>query len=238
VEDHRHERFAEADFTGATFKGVIFHGVKITDALLSDVEISGNVGGLTVNGVDVTDHVEAELDRRHPERLLLRPTDPAGMRVAWQTVQRFAAVTLDRARALPPDCLDDKVEGEFSYLETLRHLVCATDRWISGPVMADPHPFHPLGRPNDPLDDVQPGVFDLDARPTLDEVLVVRRERMERVAAIIEGITPEELDRRVWSPNGGETTVRYCLRVVIREEWWHDQYANRDLTVVEELSGS
>jgi hypothetical protein len=65
------------------------------------------------------------------------------------------------------------------------------------------------------------------------DLLAVRRERMSRVADIVEGIDGRELDRQVASPNGGTTTVKSCLHVVFREEWWHDQYANRDLAVLE-----
>ncbi len=68
MDDRRNEQFIEADLSGARFRGVILTNVKISDARLSDVDISGFVGGLVVNGVDVTAYVEAELDRRHPER--------------------------------------------------------------------------------------------------------------------------------------------------------------------------
>ena len=108
----------------------------------------------------------------------------------------------------------------------------ATDRWVTGPVLEDPDPFHPLGLPNPPLDQVPDGMFQLDARPTLDEVLAVRRERMDRVAGIIRGIDAAELGREVQSPNGGTTAVADCLRIVFREEWWHDRYANRDLAIL------
>ena len=133
------------------------------------------------------------------------------------------------SRALDPDQLDESVEGEWSFVETLRHLVFATDRWITGPVLHDPNPFHPLGMPNPPYDEVTSRYFDLDARPTLDEVVAVRRERMDRVAALVNAIDADELNRQVPSPNGGTTTVMSCLHIIFREEWWHDQYANRDL---------
>jgi hypothetical protein len=232
MEDHRDEQFIEADFTGARFRGVLFTDVTISDAWLVNVDISGLVDGLSINGVDVTAYVEAELDRRHPERRLLAPDDPAGMVIAWQTIEDLVAATLVRARALAPELLDVSVDGEWSYLQTLRHLVYATDRWITGPVLSDPHPFHRLGRPNDPIDEVPAGLLDLEATPTLDEVLVVRRQRMDRVAALIDRLDDEQLDREVTSPNGGPTTVRHCLHVVLREEWWHDQYANRDLAIL------
>jgi hypothetical protein len=233
MDDYRNARFLEADFGGARFHGVNFSNVKISDAWLFDVEISGLVGNLSVNGVDVSAYVEAELNKRHPERLLLAPFDPDGMRRAWKTIEGFASATLDRARALPPDKLDESVNGEWSFLETLRHLVFATDRWITGPVLLEANPFHPLGMPNPPLDEVPANVFDLDAKPALDEVLAVRRERMDRVAEHIKKINADELGRRVQSPNGGTTTVMSCLHVVFREEWWHDHYGNRDLAILE-----
>ena len=205
MDDHKNARFEEADFSGARFHGVNFSSVKISDAWLFNVEISGLVGNLSVNGVDVSAYVEGELNRRHPERLLLAPADPDGMRSAWKSIEDFSAATLDRARALPPDKLDESVDEEWSFLETLRHLVFATDRWITGPVLGDADPFHPLGMPNPPHDEVPAGVFDLDAKPTLDEVLAVRRERMDRVAELIEGIDADELNRQVPSPNGGMT---------------------------------
>jgi len=38
--------------------------------------------------------------------------------------------TVERARLLPPDLLHESVDGEWSFIETLRHLVFATDSWI------------------------------------------------------------------------------------------------------------
>jgi hypothetical protein len=233
MEDHQNARFVEADFSGARFHGVNFSKVKISDARLFDVDISGLVGNLSVNGVDVSAYVEAELNQRHPERLLLAPFDPDGMRRAWKSIEDFSAATIDRARALPPDMLDESIDEEWSFLETLRHLVFATDRWITGPVLGDRKPFHPLGMPNPPLDEAPADVFDLEAKPAFDEVLAVRRERMDRVAELIKGIDADELSRGVPSPNAGTTTVMSCLHVVFREEWWHDQYANRDLAILE-----
>jgi len=64
-------------------------------------------------------------------------------------------------------------------------------------------------------------------------VLAVRRERMDRVAELVEGFNVDDLNRQVPSPNGGTVSVMNCLHVVFREEWAHDQYANRDLEILE-----
>ena len=92
--------------------------------------------------------------------------------------------------------------------------------------------------PNPPLDEVPAGIFDLDAKPTFDDVLAVRRGRMNRVAELIQCINVNELRRQVPSPNGGMTSAMSCLHVVFREEWWHDQYANRDLAILESNSSA
>jgi hypothetical protein len=233
VQDHKDARFFEADFSGAWFHGVKFSNVKISNAWLFNVDLSGLVSNLTVNGIDVTAFVEAELNARHPERLLLAPFDADGMRTAWKTIEDFSSATLHRARTLPTEKLNESVNEEWSYLETLRHLVFATDRWITGPVLGRATPFHPLGMPNPPHDDLPAGMFDVAARPTIDEVLPVRRERMNLVAELVATIDASELSRQVASPNGGRTTVMSCLHIVFRDEWWHNQYANRDLAILE-----
>jgi len=58
---------------------------------------------------------------------------------------------------------------------------------------------------------------------------------MDRVAELVKGINPDDLNRQVASPNGGMTSTMSCLHIVFREEWWHDQFANRDLTLVSAL---
>ncbi len=54
-----------------------------------NVEISGEIENVTINGVDVAPLVDAELDRRYPDRVKMRPTDPAGFREAWDVVERL-----------------------------------------------------------------------------------------------------------------------------------------------------
>jgi len=80
-----------------------------------------------------------------------------------------AAATLERARRVPPDRLNESVGGDWTLLETIRHLVFATERWITGPALSDVEPFHPLGMPTPPIDEVPPGILEFDACPSLDE---------------------------------------------------------------------
>ena len=49
-------------------RAVFFHHVRLSGAELYDVDITGDVDQVTINGVDIGPLVEAELNRRHPDR--------------------------------------------------------------------------------------------------------------------------------------------------------------------------
>lgn len=235
----RGSRFEGVDLSGAQFRGVDLTGVRMRGVVLSDGVIDGEVGGLTINGVDVGPLIDRELDRREPDRAKMRPTDPAGFREAWDVLERRWDLTLRRARRLDPALLHVSVDGEWSFVETLRHLVFATDAWVGRVLLGDPSPWHPLGLPWDELPDT-PGIpRDRDARPTLDEVLVVRRDRTAMVRQVLDGLTEAALDGRTtpveapgWPPPRS-FEVRECLLVVLSEEWEHRRYAERDLLALE-----
>ena len=245
---HRGETFRRFDFTeavfddtylvGARFKNVALKGARITGSQVVDVDITGEVERLTVNGVDVTDFVEAELDRREPDRAKMRPRTPAEFREAWDILERDWAQTVDRARVLDPDLLHERVDDEWSFIETLRHLVFATDAWVNRAYLGDPAPWDPLGLPHDDMEDA-PGVpRDRSARPSLDEVLALRADRMATVRRVFADLTDEQLAgtaEAVTEPGYPASTsfpVRRCLGAVVNEEWWHRQFAERDLAVL------
>jgi hypothetical protein len=230
-------RAARLDRT--TFRAVDLTGVVMRNVEMCDVDIHGELRNVTINGVDVGRLVEEELDRRHPERAMMRPTDPAGFRAAWDVVERLWDDTVERARRLDPALLHESVDGEWSFVETLRHLVFATDAWIRRAVLGDPFPWHSLDLPWDEMPDT-PGVpRDRAARPALDEVLALRRDRMSSVRRLVDGLTEEQLDGCTtpvdapgW-PQPRSYPVRECLLVVLNEEWEHRLYAERDLDALD-----
>ncbi len=233
-------RFEEVDFSRSRFSNVYFRDTVIRGAWLQRVEIDGHLDRVTINGVDVGPLIEAELDRRDPDRTLLRPTDADGFRRAWEVVVRRWDAAVERARALPEDLLHERVDGEWSFVETLRHLVFATDAWVLRAVLGDPAPYHRLGLPHSEMPADTPGVpADTEARPSLDEVLAVRAERMATIARVLEELTDEQLDamtRPVLEPGYPESAsfpVRRCLSTVLQEEWLHRGYAERDLAQLE-----
>jgi hypothetical protein len=248
-EDLSGSRFYEVDLTKAHFENVEmasarFQNVYLTGSILrglwlEDVDIDGEIRNVTINGVDIGPLIEAELDRRHPERIKLRPTDADGFREAWAVIEQSWPPTIERARRLAPELLHERVEGEWSFIETLRHLVFATDAWVSRAILGDPSPYSPLGLMHTEAKDI-PGVpNDPDLRPSLDEVLAVRAERMATVRQVIAGLTDEKLagmTEPVLEPGYPESEsfeVRRCLQAVVNEEWAHRTYAERDLAVLE-----
>jgi DinB superfamily len=232
IRDVSGARFDQVNLSGTRVHGAFLIDTKVTDAWVHSLDLSGNIQSLVVNGVEVAGYVQAELERRHPELGYLDSKDVPGLQRAWAKVQEIAAATLDTARRLPPAMLDESVDDEYSYLQTLRHLVFAVDRWITGPVLGEAEQFHPLGYPYDSAPPAERASLDLDANPTLDEVLEVRAKRMGFVDTLVRDATDESLARVVDSPNGGTTTVGDCIRVVMFEEWWHHRYADRDLAVL------
>ena len=86
--DWSHSRFEEVDFSQSRFHNVYFQDTVIRGAWLKRVEIDGYVDEVTINGVDVGPLIEAELDRRDPDRRLLRATDAEGLRTAWNVAVR------------------------------------------------------------------------------------------------------------------------------------------------------
>ncbi|TDD17469.1 DUF664 domain-containing protein [Kribbella turkmenica] len=237
--DLRAALMRDVDLRDARFERVVLTGTRMRGVELGHVTIDGDIEDLVINGVDVAPFVYAELDRRYPDRAKMRPTDPAGFRSAWDILERLWDGTVRRARVLRPEQLHERVDGEWSFIETLRHLVFATDAWVGRVILGDPRPWDALDLPFDGMADV-PGVpRDRTVRPSLDEVLALRNDRMAMVRRLVDNLTVDRLDARTtpvpepaW-PDSISYAVRDCLLIVLNEEWQHRLYAERDLDALE-----
>jgi hypothetical protein len=222
--------FWGADLGGARFRDVDLTGARISHAWVVDVEIDALVDRLVVNGVDVTDYVN-ERDPWHPLRSMIRAPDPEGMRDAWAALEAEWAKTIARARALPEAKLHESVGGEWSFVETLRHLVMAMDKWFTAPVLGEG--FDPIGIPNrGSIDFPWPGL-DRSLPPSFAEVLAVREGRAARFRAFLASVPAGDLDRTMDVLENGESSLRDCIGTVLEEEFWHNRYALRDLAQLE-----
>lgn len=184
----------------------------------------------------VVDGVSVHSPLTEPQARVILPfgllaDDPDGLLAAWSRVEEMWNATTDRALQLPAEALSERVNGEWSFLETLRHLVMVTDGWVRRTVLDVESPFHPLGVPPHFIDGAELGL-DLDATPDAEVVLAVRRDRMAQVREAIIGSTPEDLVAVVTRGARPWTTLG-ALQVVIFEEWAHHQYATRDLATLE-----
>jgi len=237
----RGARLEAADLRGARFTDCDLTGVTIRDGWLVDVSISGYLSNVTVNGVDVTDYVSAELDRRHPERVQFREGRTADdFRDMWDTIERLWAQATERAGRLPAAALTQKVNEEWSFAQTLRHLIFVTDAWASRTVLDEERPYHPIGLPQTwyPVADAAKLGIDLAAEPGYPDILAARADRMAVIRRIVAGLTDDDLGRPCpRSPAPGypeeENSVAGCLAVVMDEEIEHYRFAVRDLAVLE-----
>jgi hypothetical protein len=237
-DDFTGAEFVDVNLTGAVFREADLSRVRMHGVLLTGANLDGDITGLVVNGVEVEPLIEAELDRRFPERLQLRPTTAAGFRQAWTVVEGFWADTMRRVEAMPEQQRHRSVGGEWSFTETVRHLVFVTDAWLGQAVLRLATPFHPLGLPASFLTDSVSFGIDPSAAFSYEDVVAARADRMALVRDYVAAITQDELDlvrdpydAPGWPPPAPRT-ARACLQVILNEEWTHHQFALRDLAAL------
>ena len=233
--DLRGARFVAADLSGAVMRGVEVRGADIDSPWLFEGE-----SFLRVNGVDVIPLVEAELNRRFPGRAERRAAGPDALRAAWETLERTWAATLKRVEAMPVGTVDVSVGGEWSFAQTLRHLVLATDVWLGQSILEIGQPFHPIGLPHTGAEDdgLDISIF-TTVTPSYAEVLEVRAGRVAMVRDFLATVTSDELAATrtdPWDSEHRQTTLS-CLHVILEEEWEHHRYAVRDLDAMAANSG-
>jgi uncharacterized damage-inducible protein DinB len=227
------------DLSGKVFADTNLRGARFVESDLADVVVRGcDVEGmeidapwlrfgrpLTVNGVDVGPFVEAELNRRFPGRELQEAPDLEGLRVAWAALESAWVTLIERADGMPEGTVDRSVDGEWSFAQTLRHLVMATDKWVGRMLGTE---AHPLGLNYNQRDDGPP--------PPYDEVLAASLDRRRRIRDHLATVTPEQLDELVPDPNNPEkstVSIRACFHVVLEEGWEHLRFATRDLDLID-----
>ena len=150
--------------------------------------------------------------------------------VSWAALEREWASTLEQAGRLSDADRRRSVNGEWSFVDTLRHLVFAIDKWFTVPSAGSR--FHAIGIPNSGSASLPWDGLDPDADPTYDEVLAVRSDRSRRFAEHLAGLTDGDLDRDVDILENGTVPLRECVYTVFEEEFEHRRYALRDLAEV------
>lgn len=234
-------RFDNQDLTDAEFRECDLTRARMIGVVMQDAVIDGLVSNLVVNGVEVTSYVEAELDRRHPVRLLIRSTDPADLREAHRQLRASWAATVERLRDLPQGSEHQRVGGEWSAVETLRHLVFVHDSWFRRCCLGSTQQFTGIGLASDFVPDQEEHGLDRAAVPGLEEVLAVRDDQAAELARWLATVTADGLSAAApvpagpgWPPYARGKSVLQCLHVVLDEEWAHHGFCVRDLDLLEE----
>lgn len=238
-DDLQAAEFVDADlsrarFTRSDLSGVVMRGVEMSGADI-DAPWLPHGDGLRINGVDVTPYVEAELNSRFPGRADRRAQDPQGLRDNWDTLQRTWATGLDRVAAMPEGTATVSVDGEWSFQQTVQHLIHATDVWFCRGVLELEQPFHPLGLADKSAEEEGLDMSQVRTDPSYADVLDARAERVQMVTDFLATVTPEELDTVRKNPHAPQypETTRSCIHVILEEEWEHYRFAMRDLDTIE-----
>jgi hypothetical protein len=236
--DLRGARFVRADLSGVVMRGVQVQGAEIDAPWLFEGDTF-----LRVNGVDVIPLVDAELNRRFPGRADRHAGDPDGLRAAWAALERTWSATLARVAAMPDGTVDRQVDGEWSFAQTLRHLVIATDMWLGRAILEIDQPFHPLGLldadTREDEDGPDKSIF-ATTTPSYSDVLEARAGRVAMVRDFLASVTPDVLAATRSNPHDPkyQQTTLSCLHVIFDEEWEHHRYAVRDLDTIEAKDGA
>jgi uncharacterized damage-inducible protein DinB len=166
------------------------------------------------------------------------PRTPEAFRTAWADLERLWGETLAKAMKLGEDQLHESVDGEWSFVQTLRHLAYASDLWVFAVVQGVPDPYDPLDLPFDGYARFpNPIPYERDARPPLADVLALRADRVTRVRTFLDGLTQEQIESTVefrsegW-PFDEDFPIGPCLATVVNEEWHHRSFAERDLDIL------
>lgn len=174
------------------------------------------------------------------ERALSRwPSDLTGLRTEWSLIKERWRQTDARAVALGEAACHERVDDEWSYVETLRHLVFVTDAWLGRVVLGEATPYHREALPPTFLPDLSFLGIDAGAEVALQDALALRREAQGTVDRVLAELDEAGLARICGAnPAPGfppETTqpVLRCIRTVLGEESAHCDFANRDLAVLE-----
>lgn len=231
--------FKDQDLTDAEFRECDMTRARLIGVVMQDAVIDGLVSNLVVNGVEVMSYVEAELDRRHPVRLQLRSADPADLRQAFRQLRTDWAATVERLRGMPRGCEHQRVGGEWSAVQTLRHLVFVHDSWFRRCCLGSTGPFTPIGLGPEYVPDQEEQGLDRAAAPSLDEVLAVRDVQGAELERWLSTVTAAQLSApapapagRGWPPCASGKSVLECVHVVLDEEWAHHGFCVRDLDLL------
>lgn len=162
-----------------------------------------------------------------PQRV---PVDPVAARASVAEVTRLLQTTIERASTFTEDERNQRVNDEWSAVESLRHVIFVIDIWVGKLMKGEDDPFHPIGMPPHFVGANSPQSIDRDARPTFDQACEVMRGRLSTLRNFVDALTDNDLER----PNPTHAkNLAGALGVVFDELTYHNAFMNRDLDLIE-----
>jgi hypothetical protein len=223
--------FHNINLAHATFDDVNMEAVQIHNANLKDMVIDdANISGLTIFGVRVDELLEAEFDRRDPERARLRIHDilnPEEVRCVLAHLDEVRAGFYAQLRATPPDVLiAHPGPDRWSALEHVRHLVFAEDMYLNHWLLRNDHPWYKLGF-LPPFLEGNPAFVEVGSEPTDDlEIVLAAWDTIHAgMQVFVAEITPDILKRDTSDVDFGQRCIGRVLQGMAQHDLIHIRMA-------------
>jgi hypothetical protein len=229
--------FREVSLRDAVFDGVDLAGARVVNPNLKGCSITGGLlyQGMTILGIPVLSMLDAELDRRDPERARLHTDDPHDPEIVRGVAERLEALrSAFRAtlRSAPPDLLRRRPEEKrWSAIEHLRHLVFAEEIDTNRVILRNEDPFSKLGLLPDMWAHI-PEFAGVGTEPSEDlEVILAAWDKIHsRTTAFLHGATGEELSRVTGDFGCGPGTVGRVINDAAHHDLEHIRFAEAALS--------
>jgi uncharacterized damage-inducible protein DinB len=233
--------FRDVNLSGATFEDVNLAGATVRNANLEGLHIEDvNIEGLTVFGFRVDELIEAECDRRDPERARLKMRDlcdPEAVREVMARLEGIRAAFRRRLRATDAGLLAARPGAdEWSALENVRHMLFAEDLYLNRFILQNDKPLNRLGLLPHFLQSAQ-GFEDVGREPSddLEAVLAAWDAVHADMRAFLGDLTPERLQSTARNLDGKPRgTVSDVLQGLARHDLEHVRQAEAALTALEQ----
>lgn len=245
-------------FENSNMAGAIFHNVNLEGSAFDDVNLAGasirnanmrnfsiadaDIRGLTIYGFHIDQLIEAELDRRDPERVRLRMEDcydPECVRAVLDHLCEVRASFGDFLRKADPPLLVLRPDPDnWSVLENLRHLIFAEDLYLNRWLLQNDEPWCKLGlRPAFLADD--PRYAEVGSQPCedLDPLLAAWDAIHTRMMAYVASVPAEELRRDTSKIDFGQGTVGRVLQTLASHDLEHIRQAQAALARLSQPEG-
>ena len=235
------ETFEHRDMSGSVFRDVSLRGALFDDVNLAEATIHGaylaglsidqaDITGMTVSGIRIDLLVEAELDRRDPERVRLRMSDPYDPQRLRAVVERLGVVREEFAallRSLPLDSLTAQpAPGSWSALENLRHMIFVEELYTNRWLLRSDAPWCKSGLVADFLTG-DPEYADVGSEPTddLESLLAAWDAVHARTTDFVARATEDDLRRETRSAGSRQSTAGRDLQVLVGHTLAHVRQA-------------